>query len=92
MILRPLSSGKISGTGTIPCHSRIFGGTAISADGTNTAAVVIRENNSMGKIIFEISSKIPFPFTAPIEMRGTNVLYYDISGTNGSAMLYEWVT
>lgn len=95
MNLTPLTAGKIAGTGTVQLQGSheeggLFGGALLTADGTNACVVVIRKDNSSGEILFDVSSKTPFFATAPIRVDGTKTLYYSITGTNASAMLYEW--
>ena len=94
MNLTPLTAGKVAGTGTLMLTGQhgaggTVGGVLISTDGTNAAVVILRENDSSGRIIFDVSSKTPqFP-VAPLRLE-TDKVYYDISGTGASAMLYEW--
>lgn len=90
MLLRPLSAGKISGTGTLDLtHGQALGGVVISTDGTNAAAVILRKTNASGEKIFDISTKTPLAALAPMEAAAT--VYYDITGTGASAMIYEYV-
>ena len=91
MVLRKLSNGRISGTGTIQCKSFILGGVLISTNNTNAAAVQIRRDDVNGKLLFDISTITSMFATAPISTEGTQTLYYSITGTGGSAQLYEWV-
>ena len=96
MVLRPLSTGgKVNGTGTVTLSGHrenggLFGGAMISADGTNVATVIIRKNDANGEVIFDVATATALPMLAPIETR-TDVIYYSVTGTNASAMLYEWV-
>lgn len=99
MILRPLTEGTVAGTGTLTVKSRILGGVLISTNNTNAVTVVIRTNDSSGYQVFDLSTLSPGFHIAPIRLEGpdgsnvkaTETLYYDISGTGGSAQLYEWV-
>ena len=89
MLLKALTDGKVSSTGKVTVNSGIVGGVLISADGTNAAAVKLQKVDSNGDIIFDISTKQPMWFGAPVES-GSNV-YYSITGTNASAQIYEYV-
>ena len=91
MILRKLTNGKISGTGEIDVPSRLFGGALISTNSSNAAAVVIRENDVNGDIIFDLSTISPAMVSAPFDISGADKIYYSISGTGASAQLYEWI-
>ena len=96
MLLKPLSSGKISGTGTVSlgvdAAGGILGAVLISADGTNSAVVILRKDNASGEKLFDFDTITSQMVIAPIQMDGTITLYYDITGTGATAMLYEWVT
>ncbi len=90
MILKPIMpNGRIAGTGTLPCPSRMLGGVLVSADGTNAGVVTIRKDSSTGAIIFDQSAIVPTFWQAPI--LASDVIYYSISGTGCTAMLYEWI-
>lgn len=89
MILKPLSDGRISGTGQLKLDNRIFGGAIISADGTNAAIVSIKNDDEFGKTIFSISTKSPAAVFGPFQ--GSESIYYSVSGTGATAQLYEWV-
>jgi hypothetical protein len=95
MLLKPATEASVAGTGTTVLESRILGGVLITADGTNNAVVTLRKDNSAGRIIYQITTKSPLFTTGPISIRDSNVtsqtIYYDVSGTGASAMLYEWV-
>jgi len=90
MIFAALTNGKVDSTGTVTMNSYIFGGALISADGTNAATVIVRENDASGAIVFEIVTKAPLEIMRPIKCR-SKTLYYSISGTGAAAQLYEWV-
>jgi len=92
MVLRPLTDGKISGTGTVSLnYGRLLGGVLVSTDGTNAAAVTVRKVNASGERVFDISTKTPgFFCLSPIDA-GAQTLYYSITGTGASAQLYEAV-
>ena len=87
--LATITPGAISGTGTIALDGPVFGGADINADGTNSAVVVVRDNDANGEILLDsnttVGKTIFGPFRAPSKQ-----IYYDISGTGGSATLYEW--
>lgn len=89
MLLRPLTAGKVSGTGTVTLESRILGGVLITTDNTNAAAVVVRATDSSGAKVFDLSTLSPGFHIAPLQAAAQ--IYYDISGTGASAMLFEWV-
>ncbi len=96
MNLQPLTPGAVSNTGTVELvgaasNSGVIGGVLITADGTNDAVVVLRENNSAGKVLFDITSKSPLFVVAPIRSGETAQIWYTITGTGASAMLYEWI-
>lgn len=89
MILRPLTNGLVSGSDVVECPSGILGGVNIRTDASNNATVTIRKNTSTGDIIYQqVTVVAQFP-VAPIQ--GASVLHYEITGTNASAQLYEWV-
>lgn len=93
MLLRPITERQVSGTGSFETTGAcLVAGALISADGTNAATVTIRENNSSGKILYEVSTKISGNFILPYPVF-TNYkhLYYSITGTGASAMLFEAV-
>ena len=86
--LKDISSGLISGTGTLTCESQICGGVAIVANGTNTASVTIRKGAAGGKKILEFQTTSPITIFAPFDASTT--IYYSISGTGASAQVFEW--
>ncbi len=95
MKLTALTAGKVSSTGTVelagqPGVGGTIGGVLISTDGTNAAVVILREDDASGTILFDISTKSPMFVTAPIRSGNTATVYYSITGTGASAMLYEW--
>ena len=92
MILKPIGNdGALTGTGTFVLESRILGGVLITADGTNTATIVLRTNDVNGKQIFDLATKSPAFPTGPIRNGESQTVYYDVSGTGAAAMFYEWV-
>ena len=90
MILSSITTGLVSGTDTAACPGTVLGAVNISADGTNACSVTLRKNSASGDIIFQQSTKTPMFIIAPL--RGAAVIHYVISGTGGSAQLYEWLT
>ena len=89
-MLLPLTSSSISGTGTINLQGNTFGGALVTTDGANAISIVIREQGPSGKQIFNISTISAGPMTMPIDVQ-SKILYYSISGTGATAMLYEWI-
>ena len=74
MILKAPTNGSVSGTGTLTCESRLFGGALITSDGTNAAVVTVQNDDANGTEIFDVSSKIPFFANGPISC--SNQIYY----------------
>ena len=90
MYLLPLQVGAaLTGTATLEVPTGIFGGALITADGTNSATVTIREEDGSGRIIFDVDTTSSMPAFAPFKIRG-NTIHYTISGTGASAKLYAW--
>ena len=87
--LRDISGGQKSSTGTISCPSRICGGVAIVADGTNAGTVILKNDNTNGTVIFQITTSSPLTVFAPFECSGS--IYYSVSGTGCTAQIYEWI-
>ncbi len=95
MKLTPLTAGTISGTGTVTLEGQFgnagtIGGVLITADGTNDATVTLRKDTATGTILFDIVTKSPIFVSGPFRSDSTKTIYYTISGTGASAMLYEW--
>ena len=89
-MIRPISDGSISGTGLLDIPSHAIGGVLITTDGTNAATVILREEKSTGKYLFEFGGK-EAQFV-PVQIQCDNdKLYFSISGTNALAMIYEYV-
>jgi len=91
MILKPVSDGSVSGTGTLTFDSGTLGGVLITANGTNDATVTLQEDNSNGTRVFQIVTKSPIFVAGPIRIGSTSG-YYSVTGTGAAAQLYEWVT
>jgi hypothetical protein len=91
MILRALTNGAASGDQTLTGPSRIIGGVLISADGTNNATVVVRREDSSGKPIIHVVSKIPLWLTGPFSLEGSQNAFVSVSGTGALGQFYEWV-
>jgi hypothetical protein len=89
MILKTISNGNITGTGTVDVESRKLGGVLITTDGTNAAVIILSNDTSTGEQVFDISTKQPLFVSAPISC--SNRLYYNISGTGAAAQLFEWI-
>ena len=96
MMLKPLTDGSVTSTGSLTFTSGIFGGVLISADGTNAATVTVQANNSSGASVFELVTKSPIFVTGPIGIldaagAATQTGYYSVTGTGAGAQFYEWV-
>ena len=95
MQLRPMTNGRISGTGTVSfayaATGGMLGGVLISTDGTNAAVVVIRKLTASGDVVFDMSSITAQMVIVPVHTDNVAALYYSITGTGAAAMLYEWV-
>jgi hypothetical protein len=92
MILRALTNGAITVASAVTVSTRIVGGLLITADGTNNAVLKVRRDDTNGKPVIDITTKIPLWITGPIDMEGTNTAYVDISGTGAAVQVYEWVS
>ena len=64
MILKPITNGKVFGTGVIQLDNRIFGGALITTNGLDAAVIIVRD--IAGSIIFDLSSSTPGFIAAPI--------------------------
>jgi hypothetical protein len=90
MLLRPLTNGAVSGTGTVTLQGRLLGGVLITTNNTNAVTVTVQRTDASGTEVFDISTLSPGFHVAPIDV-GAATLYYSISGTGGAAQLFEWV-
>lgn len=82
--------GQISGTGTFLLEgSPILGAVNVSADGTNSAVVTVKENDVDGDIIFDQSTKSPLFVAAPF--KGVERCYFSVSGVNATCQFFQWV-
>lgn len=84
----PVTSDQVTGTGTLNMESEIFGGFDLSCDGSNAGTLIVYDTNASGRILIKTSSVVGKVGFAPIPCSGT--IYYSVSGTGASAMLYEW--
>lgn len=93
MIIKALTNGAISGANILVVPSGIVGGVLVSADGTNDATVVVRRENSTGKPIIHVVSKIPIWINGPFwtEEPTDDKVYVSVSGTGALAQVYEWI-
>jgi len=94
MILRPITSGQVSGTNTATLSGShqsagVFGGALITTNGSDAVTVTVRETDGSGTILFQITTISAGPFWAPVKSEDSTI-HYVISGTGGTAMLYEW--
>ncbi len=89
MILKPITNGRTSGAAIVACPSRLLGGVLISVDGTNAGTVTVRKDSATGDVVFDMVAFRPVFFSKP--MLASDVIYYSISGTGCTAMLYEWI-
>ena len=90
MILRSITNGKVSGTGSISfSQGSLIGGIVVSTDGTNEVIVIVRRDSNTGKIVFDLTTHDPVCFVLPIET--SNPSYYSVTGTGAGAMFYEYV-
>jgi hypothetical protein len=88
--IKPITDGAIAGTGSIDLDGNIFGGFILNADGTNSASIEIRINDSAGEVLVDANSTISEAVFAPFRATSGRI-YYSISGTGASASLYEWI-
>jgi hypothetical protein len=86
-------TNAITGTGTVALSSgnKLIGGFALNTDGTNAGVIILRDGSVSGDILVDRSSVTNLESYFPLECKSGSV-YYDISGTNADAQLYEWVS
>jgi hypothetical protein len=88
MVLRPATDGSVAGSNlALKLRSGVIGGVLISADGSDAVTVTIIDGN--GNIAFQLVTAQPAFIIGPIKATKDNTL--TVSGTGGSAMIYEWV-
>ncbi|KKL23513.1 hypothetical protein LCGC14_2424640 [marine sediment metagenome] len=90
MLLIPVTDSSVAGTGTATFPSRILGGLAITANGTNDATVTLQRDNSDGFTVFKLVTKSPIFVAGPISI-GSQAGYYSVSGDGAAVQFYEWV-
>jgi hypothetical protein len=83
-------NGSISGTGTFELDGNIIGAIVMSANGTNSGTVLLREKTSAGKVLFHCNNLYTLQFNIHVTST-TRRIYYSISGTGCSAMIYEYI-
>ena len=91
MVLRKLTNGAVTSTGTVTVQSGILGGVLITTNNTNAVTVVCHRDDASGQQILDISTVTAMFITGPFDMEQTQSLYYSVSGTGGAAQFYEWV-
>jgi hypothetical protein len=91
MLLRPMTDGSVTGTGTMQLQGRILGGVLITADGTNNATVIVRRTSDAGFQVFKLVTKSPVMIAAPIGVDAEQA-YFSVSGTGAAAQFFEWVS
>ncbi len=92
MLLRALTNGSVTGTGTLDVKSFIVGGILITTDNSTQGTVRIRRINAEGKQIIEVKTVTSMWVSGPFSMEEAKNLYYEVSGNNCEAQFYEWVT
>ncbi|MCP4451605.1 MAG: hypothetical protein GY809_09105 [Planctomycetes bacterium] len=92
MLLKAITNGSVTSTGTVTCESGIVGGVLVTTDNTNQGTVILRRDTSGGKQIIEIKSVTSMWIAGPFSMEETDQLYYSVTGTGCEAQLYEWIT
>jgi hypothetical protein len=90
MLLKPVSDGVSTGTGTLTFESQILGGVLITANSINDTTVTMQRDNSSGTTVFEIVTKAPIFVAGPIDL-GSQAGYFSVSGIGSGAQFYEWV-
>ena len=92
MLLKAITNGSVSGTGTLTCESFVIGGILITTDNTNQGTVIIRREDSTDKQIIEIKTVTSMWVSGPFSLEQTTKFYHDVTGTGCEAQFFEWVT
>lgn len=87
MIISPLTSAPLTGSGTITVGGLLFGGYKLNADGTNNATLVIRNESVTGDLLIDTNTVIGEHVIMPMKCAGT--IYYSVAGVNADIMLFE---
>ena len=91
MLLRALTNGSVTGTGTLECESFTCGGILITTDNTNQGTVRMRREDSNGKQIIEVKTVTSMWIAGPFSLEDTKRIYYEVTGTGCEAQFFEWV-
>ena len=91
MILKALTNGSVTSTGTVVVGSQIIGGVLITTDNSSQGTVILRRDDASGKQIIEIKTVTSMFISGPFSLEGTEVCFYSVSGAGCEAQLYEWV-
>lgn len=92
MLLRAITNGAVTGTGTIACESYTIGGILITTDNSTQGVVRLRRLDTNGKQIIEIKTVTSMWIAGPFSMEDTKVVYYEVTGSGCEAQFFEWVT
>ena len=92
MLLKAITNGSVTSTGTVTCESGVIGGILITTDNTNQGTVILRMDGSGGKQVIEIKTVTSMWVSGPFWFEETDQVYHAVSGTNCEAQLYEWIT
>ena len=91
MLIRALTNGRVSGTGTLAVNSEIIGGVLITTNGSDAVTVTVQRIDSGGKTIFSVSTTVPMFAAGPMSLEKSDAAYYSVTGTGGTAQFYEWI-
>ena len=91
MLLKAITNGSVTGTGTVTCDSYILGGILITTNNTDLGTVILRRDGAAGKQIIEIKTVTSMFISGPFSMEGTQSVYHSVTGTGCEAQLFEWV-
>jgi len=86
--LESLTNGAVTGTGTLDIPTGFLGKFRLNADGTNTATLIIRDNDVTGAILIDISTQNTMSEAFPIKISSKKI-YYTVTGLNADAQMYE---